>query len=77
MFESYGFCSALWYKLKFQDLGTSFRLFFRPARLSRDALKNEPPEHPKPAIFAAKAPPPDMLLRFIAGDSMYLRGVEH
>ncbi len=29
---------------------------------SRDALKNEPLENPKPAIFASKAPPPNMHL---------------
>ena len=28
MFESYGFCSALWYKLKLQDLEPHFGCFF-------------------------------------------------
>ncbi len=36
-----------------------FLLFLSPSRLSRDALKNEPGEPPKPATFAAKAPPPN------------------
>ena len=47
------------FRLQITDFGTSLRLFFRPSRLSRDGLKNEPCENPKSAIFAAKAPPPN------------------
>ncbi len=42
---------------KIAGFGTSLRLFFRPSRLSRDGLKNEPCENPKSVICSLNSLP--------------------